>query len=196
MPGGRALLASLCLTAALACTKINEQPPLPPPAPEPVRPKVVRGPRTGVHRSVLDQPAAALASAPGPGPVDAAAPRADTLNGEPGGPKRADMQKAIDSAMPSFQPCFREAKGSVNVSLAFSAAPSGRAEQVRVTGGGPVVDGCLAKALGQLKLPAFTGAAVPIQFPLAVERTVTPAPTAAASAAPANPPPPSVFVKP
>jgi hypothetical protein len=35
---------------------------------------------------------------------------------------------------------------------------------------------------------------VPIQFPLSVERTVTPAP--AAPAAPANPPPPSVFVKP
>jgi hypothetical protein len=194
MLGGRPLLASLCLTAALACTKVNEQPPLPPPAPEPLEPKVLRGSRAGARKAGWDQPAAPLASAPRSGPVDAAAPRADTLNGEPGGPGRADMQKAIDRAMPSFQPCFREATGSVNVSLAFSAAPSGRAEQVRVTGGGPVIDGCLARALGQLKLPAFSGAAVPIQFPLAVERTVTPAPTAAA--APANPPPPPLFVKP
>jgi hypothetical protein len=195
MSGGHALLASLCLMAAVACTKVIEQPqveatpPAPPPPPVHLGTRPVRAP----SRNLPPPPTAPQAQAQAADVV--AAPRADTLNGDPGGPKRADMQKAIDRAMPSFQSCFREATGSVNVSLSFSAAASGRAEAARVTGGGPVIDGCLTRAIGQLRLPEFTGEAVPIQFPLAVERTVTPA-AASATRAPVDQPPPSVFVKP
>ena len=189
-------VAMLAMVFAAACTKVNEQPPLPPPPPEaPVKIRPPGGFRGSAPVATPGVPRQFRAPAAAGDAAVLPAARADTLNGDPNGPKAADMQKAVTTVMPTLQSCFSQAAGSAQVSVAFTAAPSGRAEDIRVTGGGAAVDGCLSRAMAAAKLPVFSGDGVPMQFPLSVERTVTrPAAPAAAAAAAQSPPP--VFVNP
>jgi hypothetical protein len=169
-----------------ACTKVNEQPVLPPtvqpPAPQPVARKPA--PRPAPWRSAFAsdkprEPVARLPRQPDAGPPP------ETLNGDPNGLKREALQKALDGAMPAFAACFDGSQGSMSVSLSFDADPGGKASNLRVSGGGGA----------GLALPTFSGSAVPVHFPLSIRASApAPAPAPAAKAEPARPAP--VFVNP
>jgi hypothetical protein len=90
----------------------------------------------------------------------------------------------MQRAMPSLAPCLG---GGGNVGLSFDADPDGHAQNIKVSGASAEVERCVSATLGRVKLPAFEGKAVPVQFPLDVYRPAAP-PAPPAAAAPASPP--------
>jgi hypothetical protein len=192
----RAVLAAcLILSPAVlgACTKVVEPPVLEPapPAPEPVKKRNVAPP----PRAWPSRPAAQVAPPPAPKPAE---PAIETLNGDPQGLKREDLQNALDGAMDRFSACVDSA-GTTRVALSFDADPSGGAQNVKVSGGGASAESCVAAVVTRLSLPKFSGKSVPVHFPITVQRTVTQrAPSAPderrASGGPSGPP--TLFVKP
>jgi hypothetical protein len=156
--------------AAGACTKVQEQPVLqaPPPEARPAPPPPPKAAKPAKARWGFDAPAPPRRQAD-PQPAVAS----DTLNGDPNGLKREDLQKTLDAAMPRFTSCFDSATGSVNVSLTFDAGPDGKPDNVKVAGGGSTADRCVATVVNGLRLPTFSGKPVPVSFPLSIQRTVT-----------------------
>ena len=191
---GRAgLAAGLALGLAGACTKVVEPPPLEPgpPVPEPVKPRKFAPPPPA-------WPSRPAAPAPPPAAPKEAAPAVETLNGDPDGLKREDLQNKLDAAMDRFSACV-DAPGTTHVALSFEAAPEGGAQNVKVSGGGATAEKCVAGVVAGLSLPKFSGKAVPVHFPITVQRTVTqPAPRAPDEQRAAGRPmsPPMIFVKP
>lgn len=193
---GRAGLAAglaLSLGLAGACTKVVEPPPLEP-GPPVVEP--VKKPRFAPPPPAWPTRPAAPATPP-PAPKEAA-PAVDTLNGDPEGLKREDLQNRLDAAMDRFSACV-DAPGTTRVALSFDVAPEGGAQNVKVSGGGAAAEKCVAGVVAGLSLPKFSGKPVPVHFPITVQRTVTqPAPRAPdeqrASGRPMSPP--MMFVKP
>jgi hypothetical protein len=194
----RPLLVAVALLGA--CTKVNEQPPAPQTAPLEQVPRQATAPRpTAKLRSptwtsawVDDQtrpPTPKLAARPD------AAPAPATLNGDPKGLEREALQKILDAAMPAFAACFDGVQGSHTVALSFDADPAGRANNVRVQGGGPGAERCVSGVAAGLSLPSFSGNPVPVHFPLSIRGTTTTPPPAAAKAEPPAQPAP-VFVNP
>ena len=95
-------------------------------APEPVKK------RARPHRPL---PASAVRpgqrpAAPPARPPTPPAPAVETLNGDPDGLKREELQKALDGAMAGFSRLLRTATGlRRNVALSFDADPAGGAQQ-------------------------------------------------------------------
>jgi hypothetical protein len=163
-------LLSVLTLAAGACTKVQEQPVLqtPPPEAKPAPPPLPpRAAKPAKQRWGFDPPA----PPPRRQPAEPAV-AVDTLNGDPNGLKRDDLQKALDAAMPRFTSCFGSATGSVNVSLTFDATAEGKPDNIKVAGGGGA-DGCVTGVVKGLRLPTFSGKPVPVSFPLSIQRTVT-----------------------
>ncbi len=168
------------------CTKVREQPPASPvlpaeaPAPAP-KPTPRRPPPPAFGGSVAGE--AAPASPPAPAaPAPPVAP-ADTLNGDPKGPKREELSRALDGALPGLARCFDGGGGAGSVGLAFDVEPSGRAAGIKVTGASPTAERCVREAVAAVRLPTFEGKPVPIQFPLTVHRSAGAAPAAGSSPA-------------
>jgi hypothetical protein len=189
----------LLVWGAAACTKVQEQPVLPPPeAPPPVVKPVVRKPARSAN-SWGSSFASERPAAPAPRAVvavDARPATVETLNGDPNGLKREDLQKAVDAVMPTLAACFDNAEGAGSVAVSFDADPGGKPINLKVSGGGPGPEGCVRGVLGGLRLPTFTGAPVPVHLPLAIRAPVR-AKTAAAPATAAPPgAPPPLFVTP
>jgi hypothetical protein len=198
------LLGAGLLGSGGACTKVIEQPTLAPPDNPPPEVKVAKKPTRPPSRNPWPPSTAFASDRTAPVARPAAAPdtrpAVETLNGDPNGLKREDLQKELDGAMPALAACFDGSEGSSNVALSFDADPAGKAANLKVSGGNPTSAGCVRGVLGGLRLPAFSGAAVPVHFPLTVRAPVRPKPAAAAQAAtapaaePAAPPP--LFVNP
>ena len=186
-----------CLVLSSACTKVNEQPVAPAPAQiaasapkEKTRPPAPR-PK---WETTFDEDEEAPPAPPSPPP---AAP-VETLNGDPEGLRREDLQKTLDAALPSLASCFDGAVGSVSVALSFDADPAGKAENIQISGADPTAKSCVSARVKALSLPRFAGKAVPVHFPISVQRTTTaakPAEKASPSPAAAAGPPP-VFINP
>ncbi len=189
------------------CTKVREQPPASPvlpaeaPAPAP-KPTPRRPPPPAFGGSLAGE--AAPASPPAPAaPAPPVAP-ADTLNGDPKGPKREELSRALDGALPGLGRCFDGGGAAGSVGLAFEVEPSGRASGIKVTGASEAAERCVREAVGAVRLPTFEGKPVPVQFPLTVHRSAAaPAATAPAPGGPASrggaasgSGAPSVFVQP
>jgi hypothetical protein len=179
------------------CTKVVEQPVLDPGPPPPEPPKKQRRFPPPPPAWPSSRPAAEAPTAPAPKPPE---PAVETLNGDPQGLKREDLQNALDGAMDRFSGCV-DGTGTTRVALSFDADPAGSAQNVKVSGGGATAEKCVASVVTGLPLPKFSGKAVPVHFPITVQRTVTqPAPrepnqnTNRAAARPT--PPPLMFVKP
>jgi hypothetical protein len=109
------------------------------------------------------------------------------LNGDPKGLKREAISTAMGDALPSLAPCFQGEAGGGSVGLTFNASPEGRLDDVKVSGASPAAARCVSARLAQVKLPAFQGNAVPVQFPLNFYQP--PPRPAAPPQAPAQPPP-------
>jgi hypothetical protein len=131
-------------------------------------------------------------------PPDAAPTVIDTLNGDPKGLKREDINGALQQALPTLAACFQGA-GPPSIGLSFDAEPEGRASNIKVNGASPEAERCVSASLGRVKLPVFEGKSVPVSFPISVYRpptvatptvpgeNVAPAVPVAGAAAPAAP---------
>jgi hypothetical protein len=196
-------LASVVLAWAGSggCTKVNEQPALPPQvapvASHAVAKKVVRPvPRVWQTQTGFGSASPSLPVRPAATP-DAGPVASDTLNGDPNGLKQEVLQKALDGLMPRFSTCFESTEGSVNVGLSFEVDPSGRTTNLKVSGAG-AAERCVAGVVSSVQLPSFSGRPVPVQFPLSIHRAASskPAPAAQAVPEPARAAAPPVFVNP
>ncbi len=176
------LLMALC---AAGCTKIIPAPEStgePPAAGEqaaaPTRPKV--------YIATPSQAPVARPTVTPPTPVDALK-AINTLNGDPNGLKREDLNNAMQAVIPSLASCF-EAAAPPSVTLAFDADPSGAVQNVKVTGASPTAETCVTRSLTAMRLPVFQGKLVPVTFPLTIYQRPQPAPPPPVAARPAPPP--------
>jgi hypothetical protein len=194
--GRTTFLAAAALLGA--CTKVNEQPVLPPQAPAVPQAAVKKppAPRPPVRwKSAFASERTTTTTTTRLPRTPDAGPAVDTLNGDPQGLKREALQKALDAAMPSFAACFDGSQGSVNVALSFDVDPSGRASKLRVTGGGAAAERCVSGVTNGLRLPTFAGPPVPVHFPLSIRASAPAAPAAPAATAESARPSP-LFVNP
>lgn len=210
----RVLSALWFLAATGGCTKVLEAPPPPPAEPEAVAPARPAPAPAAVRRPWPAEPRAAPPATPDAARVTTI----ETLNGDPNGLKREDLNSALQGALPGLAGCFQgEGAGPPVVGLSFDADGGGKAQNVKVTGASREAGRCVSAALAAVKLPTFEGKPVPVQFPLSVYRQPPPPPprpvpaepaanpsgpaTAGGTAAAAGGPspagaPPNVFVKP
>jgi hypothetical protein len=173
----RTWLLVVCTVAG--CTRVRQQA-----DPLPARPLPPIA-----HNEPTRRPWPVTTPEPAPAPPDAApAVIIDTLNGDPKGLKREDINGALQQALPTLAACFQGA-GPPSIGLSFDAEPDGRASHIKVTGASPEGERCVSATLGRTKLPVFEGKSVPVSFPISVFRPAeAPTPAAAApSAAPAVP---------
>jgi hypothetical protein len=190
--------AVLLLGLAGTCTKVNEQPVARQEmqaAPAEAKPLAKPAPPTTYTFSTSGETPAPVARRPLP--PDPAAP-VTSLNGDPKGLQREDLSRAMNGVLPSLANCFQEPGGPSGVGLSFEADPSGKARNIKVTGGSAAAQGCVSTTLAAVRLPSFEGKPVPVDFPLSVQRIA--AAPAAAPPAPSPPPAaagqPGLFVKP
>ena len=173
---GRAGLAAglaLSLGLAGACTKVVEPPLLEPgpPVPEPVKKRQVRP--AAARLAVPPRRPGAAAPAP-----KEAAPVVETLNGDPEGLKREDLQNRWTRPWIASAPAWTR-RAPRAWPCRSTPTPEGGAQNVKVSGGGAAAEKCVAGVVAGLSLPKFSGKPVPVHFPITVQRTVTqPAPRA------------------
>jgi hypothetical protein len=160
---GSALLLATC--GVVACTRTR-------PADVPMNATPL--PRAVVHETPTRR-AWPTTARPESVPPDAApAAIVDTLNGDPKGLKREDINGALQAALPALAGCFQGSNAPPSIGLAFDAEPDGRASNIHVTGATPDGERCVSATLGSVKLPVFEGRSVPVQFPISVYRPPTP----------------------
>jgi hypothetical protein len=174
---GRWLVLVVCIVSG--CTKVRQQA-----DPMPARPLPPIARNEPTRRPWPVEPSVGAALPPDAAPTVIV----DTLNGDPKGLKREDINNALQQALPTLAGCFQGA-GPPSIGLSFDAEPEGRASNVKVSGASPEGERCVVASLGRVKLPVFEGKAVPVSFPISVFRPAAlPTPTAAAEgAAPAVP---------
>src|SRR4051794_6965629 len=107
-----------------ACTKVRQQVD---PLPATPLPPVVRAEPTR-HSWPVTPPPTSLP----PDAAPAAVP--DTLNGDPRGLKREDINNALQGALPLLAACFPGPDAPSAINLAFDAEPEGRASNIKVSG--------------------------------------------------------------
>jgi hypothetical protein len=162
------------------CTKVRQQAD---PMPARPLPSVVRNEPTRRPWPVTRPDPATL-------PPDAAPTViVDTLNGDPKGLKREDINNALQQALPTFAACFQGPGSPSSIGLSFDAEPDGRANNVKVTGASAEGERCVTATLGRTKLPVFEGKSVTVSFPISVYRPAAevPTPAVAEKGAPAVP---------
>lgn len=190
----RVLGVGVVILTGVGCTKVNEQPPAAPliapePTTAPVKKIAPRPPSFAARATTAFAGGGGVSTgaAPGRAAADAGLP-VNSLNGDPAGLKKEDLRRALDGAMAGLATCFGSEPGG-GAGLSFDADPSGKAANVKVTGASPAATACISNQLAGIKLPAFAGKAVPVEFPLSVHRQAPPpaaAPAAAAAAAAAE----------
>jgi hypothetical protein len=121
--------------------------------------------------------------APVGGPVDALNPpppprpdlwqRPDTANGDPNGPKQADLDAAQSAAQGRVQACLdalpptSTSGGPIRLSIKYTIGNDGKATDVTVTGSAVAdVTACGTSALAQTPFPRFEGAKLSNSFTL------------------------------
>jgi hypothetical protein len=142
-------------------------------------------PRVALHEEPTRRPWP-VAQRPTSMPPDAALPViSDTLNGDPKGLKREEINGALQQVLPTLAGCL-PADGPPSFALSFDAEPDGHASNIQVNGASPAAATCISATLARVKLPVFEGKSVPVQFPISVYRPpVPPTPAAAVETAPA-----------
>jgi hypothetical protein len=100
-----------------------------------------------------------------PMPVGAAA----SLNGDPGGLNREQLQIALQGVMPRLSACFANATES-SVVVSFDAVPSGTVRGVTVRGATDA-EPCVREVVEAIRFPRFSGNPVAIDYPISVSRS-------------------------
>jgi len=175
-----ATISTLAVCSVVACTRVRPQPEPPPAQPIAARPPS----RPAPVRPVARPAATTTVSRPNAAPVA----NPDSLNGDPKGLKREDLNNALQAALRDLAACFSGSGAPPAIGLAFDAEPDGRARNIKVTGATPEGERCVSATLARVKLPVFEGKPVPVNFPISMYRPPVPA----APAAPGAPPAPAV----
>src|SRR2546429_4920841 len=126
-----ALLLVMC--TVMACTRVRQQA-----DPLPARPLPPIA-----HNEPTRRPWPVEPPAPAALPPDAAPTVIDTLNGDPKGLKREDINNALREALPTLAACFQGA-GPPSIGLSFDAEPEGRATNIKVSGASPEGERCVS----------------------------------------------------
>ncbi len=154
--------------------------------------KIIRAPGTENVQAPPPVPTEAPAAArddwppPPPPPAVRATPdagaAANTLNGNPKGPKAEDLSGVVQAAASQLQGCLDGNAdlpvGTINVSINYQVEPSGAASGINVSAPGApasVVD-CLKGRFESLRFPPFEGAAVTGGYPMVYTRMAQPMP--------------------
>jgi|GEM_PF-5871607 len=92
-----------------------------------------------------------------------------SLNGDPGGLNREQLQIALQASLPRLSGCFSNASDTSMV-ISFDADPSGQVRGVRVRG---AVDAepCVRETIESIRFPRFSGNPVAIDYPINISRT-------------------------
>jgi hypothetical protein len=126
-------------------------------------------------------------------PPSAVTAPVDSLNGDPRGLTRGDLNRVMSDAVKQMSSCFTAGTPNPKINLSFEAEPSGRTSLLRVKGAPSNAEPCIRNIIQEMRLPSFEGKAVPVEMPLvfqAVEyKRVNPDNKAQAPA-------PSLFVQP
>jgi hypothetical protein len=113
---------------------------------------------------------------PPPPPRQDLAQRADTANGNPNGPKQADLDAAQTAAQQRVQACLdglppTSTSTPVRLAIKYTIGNDGKAEDVSVTGSAIAdVMACGTNALAQTPFPHFEGAKLSNSFTLNYSR--------------------------
>lgn len=99
-------------------------------------------------------------------PRSTVTPPVNTLNGDPQGLKRVDLDRGMFGAMQSMSACFTPGTPNPTMNLSFEAEPSGRTSLVRLQGAPADAEPCIRKIVQEMRLPSFEGKAVPVEMPL------------------------------
>lgn len=92
-----------------------------------------------------------------------------SLNGDPGGLNREQLQVALQASLPRLSGCFSNGTDT-SVVVSFDADPSGSVRGVRVRG---AVDAepCVRQAIESIRFSRFSGNPVAIDYPINISRT-------------------------
>lgn len=174
----RLLSTSVFLVLAAAAGAACKPKPADLPAPRPASP-----PAEAVE---VEDKVDALTPPPPPRPPDLAQPppRANTLNGDPNGPKQADFDVVQDQAQAKVQACLDAmpadtvlAAGGARLTIKYEVGPDGATKDTSVEGGVPASALACAKAvLTAASFPKFSGSPVRNSFSLTYSRPQAPAP--------------------
>jgi hypothetical protein len=136
-------------------------------------------------------PYAAGAAAPAPTEtsIDALTPvaprvdlaqRADTANGDPNGPKQAELDAAQGLAQQHMQTCLdalppEATAGAVRLAVKYTVGNEGKASDVSVTGGtSAAMTACGTNAVAETAFPKFGGPSLSNSFVLSYSRPQLP----------------------
>jgi len=92
-----------------------------------------------------------------------------SLNGDPGGLNREQLQIALQAVMPQLTGCFANVTNG-NVVVSFDADPGGTVRGVRVRGAADA-ETCVRDAVETIRFPRFSGNPVAIDYPISISRT-------------------------
>jgi hypothetical protein len=144
-----------------------EEAPAPAPAAAPAEPKPV-------PEETVD------ALNPPPPPRVDLAQRANTANGDPNGPKTAELDAANADGQRKVQACLDGLPatalpgGAARLTVKYSIGNDGKAHDIGVEGGSPEANDCGKRAIDAAAFPKFQGAPVNVAFNLNYSRPQAP----------------------
>jgi len=134
----------------------------------------------GAQRDVPGEAVDALNSAPPPVRQDFAV-RADTVNGDPNGPKAADLEAAKSEGQRKVQGCLDGLPasalpgGSVRLVVKYGVGNDGKVKDVVIEGGGsPEALACGKNSIESVPFPKYEGTIVSTSFQLTYNRPLPP----------------------
>jgi hypothetical protein len=119
-----------------------------------------------------------------------------TLNGHPNGLTRETVNHSIQGAMGAIAACFTNVTHDPMVAVSFEAEPDGHPSLVRVNGAPPDAERCIRSVMQGIRLPAFEGKGVQIDFPLSFHRVAQPAQPGNRAGEQQGPSAPPLFLEP
>ena len=174
---GAPLCALFCVAVlSSGCTRERQQPVLPSqsaPVSNSLRAPAAVGPKAKQGRVAMPERRWGVSDGKRPLTTisQVSAAQARSLNDHPEGLQRSQLQSALDAKMGELARCFDNAEVT-SVGVYFEADPSGEARGIQVRGAPPDAQACVSSLISALKIPAFKGNPVPVDFPLSIRQRV------------------------
>lgn len=96
----------------------------------------------------------------------------ETLNGDPEGLKRDELQAALQGVLGRLAQCFVKSEVTSAV-VSFEADPTGVPRGIRVKGAEGPTASCISGIVSAISFPRFSGNPVPIDYPISVLKQQT-----------------------
>lgn len=102
-----------------------------------------------------------------PAPIAVVTPTSvRTLNGDPLGLQPKDLDQAMAGAVQRMSTCFSPGTPDPQIHLSFEAEPTGKTSLLRIKGAPSDSEHCIRGIVQNMRLPSFSGKAVPVEMPL------------------------------